>query len=514
MGRRSTGAAGSLTLAVTAGLLALGCGGRTHPARDAAPDAPDSATDAGDGSSACGDCDDRIACTHDSCVAGTCTHEPDDAVCAAESPCRVPDCDVQAGCSAELLPDGTWCGAPGADGAPSPACHAGACVPQRVTGVYSWATLEVEASQTESEYGYYTLLARVTDRNGDGVDDVAAFVVGVSGLPDQPLPDSGVFLYAFPQGDTIWSLEAVDGESYLGWHLACPGDLDGDGATDLVFGLRAGGEQRIRAIDASDGHTLWEIPATLDSLRVLDDLDGDGASELGITEPFAGTPGALRILSSRTGDVHAEREGNAEVARFLGPVSVGDVDGDAVSDIAVELEAGDLRSSWMEVLSGADLRTIAGYDAEGVVWTWPSVRLGDLTGDGRAELGIDELHSDHTETFTAFDLSNASRIWTPEPGFWPSRRTYDLNADGEPDLTGNYFSSEERRHDPTWHSGRTGELLFTAFAIDESGLAVDLQSRGLQVPDVNADTAEDWLIPFHSDKHRLLVLASIVELRR
>lgn len=72
-------------------------------------------------------CEEGIACTIDSCVAGACQHVPDDAACDDASECTVDACSTTSGCTFTVqagapCDDGDWC-------TQSSSCHAtsGAC---------------------------------------------------------------------------------------------------------------------------------------------------------------------------------------------------------------------------------------------------------------------------------------------------------------------------------------------------------------------------------------------------
>ena len=140
--------------------------------------------------------------------------------------------------------------------------------------------------------------------------------------------------------DTVFCAETSGqirwrGDTQASWrnHLAAAGDLDGDGADDLV----QSGNQGVVALNGRDGETLWRFApdnAVAQSHASLCDLDGDGDLEVLV----AGHDGVLRALDGATGAV----AWSLELGGLPGAPIAADVDGDGLVEVLVAVD-GELR---------------------------------------------------------------------------------------------------------------------------------------------------------------------------
>ena len=166
-----------------------------------------------------------------------------------------------------------------------------------------------------------------------------------------------------------------------GWY-ASPGvaNLDGDGALEVVWG-----SYDVVALDAATGTLRWRSAggSRVWASPALVDLDGDGRLEVAV-----GRGGALTVLS-----------GSGAVRWSATPFGGSEVRTLAVGD----LHGGGARSLVVGRASGGATRQLAAYGASGALLAgWPArrdgeagygwgmynqnVALGDLDGDGRAEV--------------------------------------------------------------------------------------------------------------------------------
>ncbi|HVS17577.1 MAG TPA: integrin alpha [Planctomycetota bacterium] len=195
----------------------------------------------------------------------------------------------------------------------------------------------------------------------------------------------------------------------LGWSLATPGDLDGDGIADVVVGVpfdpvdtvQKGSVQARRGSDGGLIYTLYG-DAALDhagwSLAALGDLDFDGRGDFAYGLPDSDLwtldAGLVRVASGATGATLREFYGSAVGESYGHAVAgAGDVNGDGVPDVLV----GAYRAAALgpvtgraEVRSGATgglIRSHAGTSA-GDRFGIALCGLSDVDGDGRSDYAV------------------------------------------------------------------------------------------------------------------------------
>ena len=190
------------------------------------------------------------------------------------------------------------------------------------------------------------------------------------------------------------------------------GDLDGDGRIDLVL-ASADGPARVDVFFGSDLPPSAALPApapsvtiTIDPLTigpgepqvaVGGDIDGDGLGEMMVTAIHAQQLGiwpSSTLIRGELAFAQAPVLWNVEMDARLGtPLTLGDVDGDGVGEVALGQREPEGR---VVVWSGATLGT-----APTPMATWRSVHelegeaAGDVDGDGLADLlvrrAVDDL---------------------------------------------------------------------------------------------------------------------------
>jgi len=211
------------------------------------------------------------------------------------------------------------------------------------------------------------------DLNDDGVIDLLA---GVR-MP----PDSGE-LVEISRSSHPWHLLAVNGATgkllwqqplSAYWNLPDPvvGDLDGDGASDVVVSILSQDIEKGGAILALDGRNgqrkwscSWPWPAKSSEVRVpaqLANLDGDGSSAVCVHHP----EGSVVILDGR---------GQVRQSIDLKPptqLRVADLDSDGKDELLL--------------LDGGELRATKG-GVEQVLWARPGVeRIAEILSDDRGQ---------------------------------------------------------------------------------------------------------------------------------
>ena len=239
----------------------------------------------------------------------------------------------------------------------------------------------------------------------------------------------------------------------FGWAAACVGDLDVDGTDDLVVSSRV--RDLVQARSRTTGATLWslEVPEVerlgadkeitwdvwqwVDEICRIDDLDGDGVSDIGLgSRGAAWYRGSVLLVSGRSGKLLARVDGEPEPRWGVPSTSLGspleaipDQDGDGTRDLLV----------------GALTRPSRILSARSHVWIPLSRSLyrarsgGDVDGDGHVDFVGSEHHFWDPEEIvivSGIDGRFLRRI-RPESGFrflsdW--RSVGDQDGDGREDL--------------------------------------------------------------------------------
>ena len=287
-----------------------------------------------------------------------------------------------------------------------------------------------------------------------------------------------VFGSAFAKDTTqvVDSIHAFEGPSFgsrFGHAAGSAGDVDGDGATDIIVGAPFGDIAAGNAwvYSGADGSELLQLdPPTEGGIRFgasvagIGDVDGDGHDDLLVGAPGADpdglkNAGSAWILSGTDGSILAALHGDAEHQRFGCVVaSAGDVDADGTPDVIVGT-AGDGGASVFSGLDGQRLHHLVGEagDRFGIAVSG----AGDLDDDGAADLiiGADQAPSGGRGYAAVHSGRTGLRLFTfrgEEPGdnFGGSVASAgDVNRDGTPDLVVGSGTHDDHRAMGTF--GRT-----------------------------------------------------------
>jgi len=273
---------------------------------------------------------------------------------------------------------------------------------------YSGATGSVIWTKTGSggtEFG--ARIAVVPDLNSDSVPDLVVgsptYATDTSATTGRCNTGKGqVTVLSGTNGNVIWSASGASYGDRVGYDVAGLPDVTGDGVPDfaaLVPGASAGTFTNVRVYSGQSG-VAWKTVSASYGTRVaaFRDYNSDGLTDLLIGAPSASVAtyeGAIKIVSlSGTGSTLATVYGDS-ISEGLGfsIATIGDVDNDAIADIAVGA-LGDLSGTikgTVNVLSGSNLSRIAKFYSDrpqNSYYGYDVCKLGDQNGDGVPDFGI------------------------------------------------------------------------------------------------------------------------------
>jgi hypothetical protein len=245
--------------------------------------------------------------------------------------------------------------------------------------------------------------AVVGDVNGDGVKDV---VIGEPWVAGGTSGEGAARLVSGVDGVLLHSWSGTARDDQLGFAVAAPGDLDGDGIGDVLLGMpNYAGSAATGTVFARSGatgallrsHVGTAAGAAFGSaIAALADLDGDGVREYAV-----GAPGKsmFHVFDGATG-AELHRFSSSQSGSNVGwcVASTGDVDGDQVEDLLVAApfwrNPSGVITGRVQVRSGATgaaLRDHYGENTSQFLTDWfgaTVVDLGDVDGDDFPDYAI------------------------------------------------------------------------------------------------------------------------------
>lgn len=250
---------------------------------------------------------------------------------------------------------------------------------------------------TEADAYFGAALAPLGDLDGDGFCDLLV------GAPREGSDQrGGVWVVSGADGAALRHFAGLGKDDFLGSAVAAAGDVDGDGVMDLMAGAPESAAQAGYALvfSGADSSLLRQLngdhpgDAFGSAVAGLDDVDGDGLSDLAVGVPGLdlGFPEAGGVLAYSGADgslLHLHTGDGPWAGLGFSVAGLGDVDGDDIPDLAAgtdRLEGGEVRV-WRGS-DGAVISLVPAFDvgAEGLGSGVAAAPAGDIDGDGLADL--------------------------------------------------------------------------------------------------------------------------------
>ena len=280
-----------------------------------------------------------------------------------------------------------------------------------VSGINTTVATIVESNQNGGDMG--RSVASAGDVNGDGYGDI---IVGASGWSFPESGEGAAFIYhGSATGINIIAarvLESNQANALMGISVACAGDVNGDGYSDVVVGayqfdngqtdegaafIYYGSATGIGAVAAATLESNQAIANFGRSVSGAGDVNGDGFSDIIVGafqydngETDEGT--AFIYYGSITGinttpAIMLEAD-QASDGFGYSVASAGDVNGDGYSDVIIGARNGNIAYVYQGSASGINIASIALAVSLplGNALGWSVASAGDVNGDGFSDV--------------------------------------------------------------------------------------------------------------------------------
>jgi len=277
----------------------------------------------------------------------------------------------------------------------------------------------------------------IGDLDGDGKADLV--------VANSTSRSVSVFRNTSPSAGTISCADKVDFTTGSDPYSVSIGDLDGDGKADLaVVNLNSNTVSVFRNTSPSPGTISFDFkvdfPTGTRPISVsIGDLDGDGKADLAVTNLNSNTVSVFRNTSPSAGTISYATKVDFPTGSGPFSVSIGDLDGDGKADLAVANQGSNTVSVFRNTSPSPGTISYA-TKVDYPTGSFPlSVSIGDLDGDGKADLAVVNISSNTVSVFrntspSPGTINYATKVDYPTGNDPQPVSIGDLDGDGKADL--------------------------------------------------------------------------------
>lgn len=210
-------------------------------------------------------------------------------------------------------------------------------VPGTGAGTYSVVATYTGDSTTQSASGTGSVTVQAAPASGTPLNaNQLVLLAGPSGT-------SQLYRFTTTGGLTVASPTFKPFDDFNGAIRTATADVNGDGTTDFIFVVGAGGGSRVRIVNGKTGADLVSTFTVFESTYrgglfvAAGDFDGDGRADVAVS-PDRGGGGRVTVLSYSNGKMTTSANFfGIDDTRFRGGarLAVGDINGDARPDLIV-----------------------------------------------------------------------------------------------------------------------------------------------------------------------------------
>jgi gliding motility-associated-like protein/uncharacterized delta-60 repeat protein len=345
--------------------------------------------------------------------------------------------------------------------------------------------------------------AEIGDFDGDGKSDIVGSSYGSSFI--------SVYRNTSSSGNILFGPRQDFPSNISGIGLAI-GDLDGDGKLDIAEASSSVGSVSLFRNTSSVGNISFAplvdlLASSMTRLVSIADFDGDGRRDIVATNEGANTISVFKNNSSPGSFSFSPKTDYLIGLDHTWGICTGDIDGDGKPDIAVTNYTNSLVSVFRNTSTAGSISFAPKVDFS--PGTNPTgISMGDLDGDGKADLAVANQTSNNISVFlnnsTPGNISFAPKVDFNTASSPTPISITDLNGDGKPDLSVGALSA-----------GLISVLKNTSTAGNISFAPnVDFPTGGgpplsVALGDFDGDTKPDCLFPSWTSYHKISIIQNI-----